>query len=767
MQAQAYQAYKVGVALYGATLFIFPFRVEGGDQNMIITQKIKIHLDKRFLETPTVEAVQGETTRAVEFLLYNGGAEWTVPEGTTVTVRYRIYDEGAYYSSTYDTLPDGSLACCIDGSTLTVYLPTEALSIWGVGELQLGLFNGDTAIALFTVLVRVQQDLSFDGASPDVHQDVSAQIYSAVNQWADRNYGGGVTADDLNALRAETESYIADEFAKHGQLKPEFANSVDACTDTSKLYVLPDGYIYAYMQIAGGAAFTNLADESSTDWLDGKRYNSSYVETTAETDVTNYIAAEGVSVFHLKGLDILSNSFTGDNYGRIYCYDADKNYIGYVQPNVKSIYQSTAEYDDTVCVVDWLSWITSYPNSAGKAAYVRFGGLPAGDVIITADEDIVYNADGRTWGNTGHAFVPADYEERIADLEEQAAETAVTLKNLETGKDTVVPEYWNDAVNEAVAKAKALQGEGGKDVVNFLWFSDMHYEPGNRYVSNIGGLCASIMDACDIPLVLMCGDTMSAAVVDTEQTLLSYLEGAADVLSPIGRDGLLQIRGNHDDVYGCYADGDTTKYYVNKAAPAKIWNSLHRAQAQDLRRVFGGDGSYFYLDNAPQKVRFICLNSHYYDGDAITNGTEKMMTSGFGSEQLSWLEHTAMAVGEGWSVVIATHVPPTAQAVNGNKGYLAQLSDGEDFRSIIANSVVDIMGIFCGHCHADAVVTDDLSCPIVTITCATNTPYDGTAADRVLGTSSETAIDIVSINKAARTIHTTRLGTGEDRAVHY
>jgi hypothetical protein len=248
------------------------------------------------------------------------------------------------------------------------------------------------------------------------------------------------------------------------------------------------------------------------------------------------------------------------------------------------------------------------------------------------------------------------------------------------------------------------------------------------------------------------------------------------ILSPIG-DGLMLVRGNHEDVYGEYKSGDTTNSYVNKVAPSKIWNKLHRPQAKDLRRVFGGDGTYFYLDNTPQKVRFICLNSHFYNGDEVTNGTTKFMTFGFGTEQLEWLENVALSVENDWSVVIATHYPFTdadvnLKAENKGTGYLYTFNnesggDGTKFRNIISSSSANILGIFCGHCHSDGYVIDDLRCPIVTITSAINTPYDADWSTRVAGTANETAIDIVSIDKVNNKIYTTRLGAGIDREIDF
>ena len=283
------------------------------------------------------------------------------------------------------------------------------------------------------------------------------------------------------------------------------------------------------------------------------------------------------------------------------------------------------------------------------------------------------------------------------------------------------------------------------------------------------------MDKCEIPLALLTGDTMTNDSVSNEGALLAYFDGANELLKPIG-DRLLQIKGNHDDVYGSYTVNGNTTYYVNKVSANKVWNKMFRKQATNFNRVFGGNG-YFYVDNIPQKTRFICLNGHYYDGEAITNGTTRAMSSGFGAEQLNWLASAALPVDkEGWSVVIATHCPPTAATINGVNYYLSQIPDGNDFRNIITaycnktgdfanKTVAGVAGIFCGHCHADAIVTDDLPCPIITVTTCNDFAYDGTS--RTKNSNKETALDIVSINKKTGFVNLTRLGAGNDRVVTY
>lgn len=589
------------------------------------------------------------------------------------------------------------------------------------------------------------------------------------------------TEDDINEVVARTEArdieFMSTELAKRGQLKPEFANDISECTDTAKLYVLPDGYIYAYIY-SFADAYRDLAIDNSADWLINTRFNSSWVETSASgVDVTNFIPVTYNTILHIKGFDIFSD-INGANYGRIYFYDGTKTKIYFQTPHairdLKPEFFTTASYDDTVTIIDLAALMDYYENLRSGVAYIRLGGIPtANDVIVTDNQDIVAGSKEYAWTNTGMAFVPTDYEERINDLEKEARwqkesieANSATIKELETKCENIgtatIPEYWKNAVNSAIGTIKEKQNTGGKDIVNFVWFSDFHYSGSTDYIGNIGNLCSYIMNACDIPLALMNGDTLTQASLANETIVLNALDGAMKLYETIGTDRLMLVRGNHDDVYGSYNNGSETIYYVNKVAPAKVWNKLHRPQAKDFRRVFGGDGTYFYLDNIPQKVRFICLNSHFYNGEAITSGTTKFMTTGFGAAQLEWLENIALAVEDGWSVVIATHCPINSTS------YLSQYSDGEAFCDIVNASTADIVAIFSGHAHVDGIYTGNIvRCPNMIITCATNTPYDGTATERVNGTDKETAIDIVSIDKENRKIYCTRLGAGTDREISY
>ena len=616
-----------------------------------------------------------------------------------------------------------------------------------------------------------------------------AQVKSAVEDTIVQESGASTAA--VMSQKAVTD-YVASQMSN---VMPEFVDSVEEMTDQAKKYVM-DGTIWVYGTTTVEVEPENMFDVS-------KASINLRLATSAETASDGYFSTAAMplpegwssgSEFKLR----LYNVGNLDSSARIWFVGDDEKtplLALYLSGNTNK--NSSIRFDtddDGAYVGNILAYYTSSANpsnpisdavlEAAKAVRMSFYIYDGTKAITTSDVEaldvcILYDGVGGTqvvegWYDTGMEWSAgggggdtADLVARVNGNAAAIAELENVVENLESGGDTVaVPAYWQEAVDEAAEKVKALQDAGGADVVNFCWFSDLHYVPTSAYTQNIGRLCAALMDECDIPFALFTGDTVTASGLPTEADMLGHIRAAADMLAPIGPENLLWLRGNHDDVWGTYADGDATVHFVNKTSDKKLWNAMHREGAKDLRRVYGDHGTYFYVDNVPQKVRFVCLNSHFYEGRDIA-ATAGQMTTGFGSEQLAWLRDVALDAPGGYGVVIALHVPPTAEAVNGNTYYLGQLFDGADFRSIINATDADLIAIFAGHCHADAIVAGDLPCPILTITSAVNTPYDADWSTRVAGTATETALDVVSINKATKTISCTRLGYGSDRETGY
>lgn len=249
--------------------------------------------------------------------------------------------------------------------------------------------------------------------------------------------------------KVEFKDFIREELTKRGQLKPEFANTVADCKDQSKLYVLPDGFIYAYMY---GGGYTNQVS-ISTD-IDGSVFNSNgyidgyYVDynssCTSLVELSSYTTTGFIPMVYTDVVRMSGAIWdTSVNKCVIAFYDNNKKPLGsytakgYCQ---SALAQYTNEGVNVMCLQDKTNQsvtvedgvtifniaFNNYDSTTGitrsgtHVKYVRITAKGNGaDMIVTVNQEIAGNsAAGYDWRNTGHAFVPADYEDRIVALEQ-------------------------------------------------------------------------------------------------------------------------------------------------------------------------------------------------------------------------------------------------------------------------------------------------------------------------------------------------------------
>lgn len=265
------------------------------------------------------------------------------------------------------------------------------------------------------------------------------------------------------ADKAEVEGFITDELADRAQLEPEFANSIEECTDTSKMYVLPDGDIYAYMmRETPGQGYTNLVPTSvdtdgsiynGTGYKDGVRLSSSGGVSSnlqAGSATTGFMPWQSKGIARIKGATWLGNSAAQSGTHWYFCFfDASKGSLiaipesGYSGggnwPGVSITYDAESgitTFDFTATGTE-----TSVGQAAATAAYIRINAKGNGaDLIATVNEEIK-EAEPTVeyqWASTGHAFVPADYEDRILALETVTAETSEKVEALEQEVSDIV-----------------------------------------------------------------------------------------------------------------------------------------------------------------------------------------------------------------------------------------------------------------------------------------------------------------------------------------
>lgn len=242
-----------------------------------------------------------------------------------------------------------------------------------------------------------------------------------------------------------------------------FANSIEECTDTSRFYVLPDGYIYAYMtstveqEVTKYDEIIGTADEPYSE--NSRLGSDGSVSTLAGYTVTPYIDLtkaeyQGKTVeIHLDGNKYASE--TRENYIQCGAYDSNKSAI-HIRPF------TTLDRTDSNCVLnvfdnagmtlsikDTTSAIMTVPvpledDSGNTVSYMRFCGLGTETNTVAIYYKTMETVTETQWTNTGFLFinngVDEETAEKIATLNNEGADpTTVSLL------PSVVKDFYNSA----------------------------------------------------------------------------------------------------------------------------------------------------------------------------------------------------------------------------------------------------------------------------------------------------------------------------------
>lgn len=494
----------------------------------------------------------------------------------------------------------------------------------------------------------------------------------------------------LTAVPSEyvTEAELATELAKMGSQTPLFADSIEECTDTTKMYVLPDGFIYAYMfsevVVAGSK---NHADMNADGWSANSRLGSSGADSSnTGTDITNYIPVTAGGIIRFK------NTAPHVSH-RVAFYDSNKNYLGIMA--LSTMNNGGCITTDSNGITTWVNVCGTTPTGSATAsvantAYVRITvNTPTDTPIITVNEEIKESSTTTTWAwtNTGHAFVPADYENEISALQRKQTQHETKIANLQTdvtnlderleivesGEDGDIPTYWKAHLDSKIATVKSLQDQYGKDCFSYIIITDIHWE------SNLGKLSVllakKVAESCGIKYILILGDIQTRHGANHE---LAYIENEwveiEAFLSPI-RDRLLITQGNHDGSYDIIdinndgvADDITGDGTVNSAdknvynlTPQQLYNRIFRKVSNIDNVHFSSDGTGYYVDDTGRKVRYIMLNTHVNKYETNANGSMKynnMQNFRFGQAQYDMvIEALETIPSDDWYVVPCSHVP--------------------------------------------------------------------------------------------------------------
>lgn len=245
-----------------------------------------------------------------------------------------------------------------------------------------------------------------NGQEPDENGNVQIETHSAPGK------DGHTPVKGVDYFTEADRSEIVDAVKAAVPLvkaaeQPTIVSGVEACIDTTKFYVLPDGFFYAYRtkDVSWEKTLTvndfeigGLLSADGTNMESASRARTALLECSEQMPVSlvcDAVNAKWLVHFFKNGTWLGKNSFTQidvDNLATVYATPSDVTHI-----RIAIAYKTDAA-------------ITSLEDLAGN-------------FTITQS----YQGQSTEWTNTGLAYnQPADYEDRIVALEK-------TLEGVEYG----------------------------------------------------------------------------------------------------------------------------------------------------------------------------------------------------------------------------------------------------------------------------------------------------------------------------------------------
>jgi len=621
--------------------------------------------------------------------------------------------------------------------------------------------------------------------------------------------GGGVTIPEVfqttgtSEVDTMSQKAITQLLLAANQGAPTFVQSVESMTDQSKIYVMPDGNLWAWMTKTTTATPTNrlktaVASDGTpynggTGWKSGFRLNSGGAETAlASMSVTGFIPAAFGDTLRFSGI----SGTGGASNAKICFYDASFNHLNFVQGDTAI----NAFASGSFSVTDNLSGV-GLGASIENMAYFRLSAVSiSGNSVITVNEPPEAVSTTVTgWHDTGLAFVPADYEGRILDLE--ARTDALSLG--ENG----APSY---IAAEAKRVADAVQSKRTAGSITFAAMSDAHVfsgttqnflKPNESSVRDAGLALSALRKHITLDFVSMLGDyTYGAADCTVEQVKkdIGYFKRCMSA----GSAGIpnLWLTGNHDINYGASSDRRMTEDELYAYIAGN--NVGTTCDSDQIGRNYG------YIDFDNQKIRCIYLNSvdslDYPDQTGVADDALEITAI-----QTQWLVDKGLNLSDkpspsDWQLVIFSHQPLNLYShvltvleayKNGTNGSVNVTTNGVTTAvgyQFYTASRGEVIANIHGHNHNFTAKKIGTSAEWLWRICIPNLDTTreneaATASDtdwaqkfgefdtggnpvyykKTQGTATSTSFCVVVIDRKNRKIHAVHYGAGVDRELSY
>lgn len=338
------------------------------------------------------------------------------------------------------------------------------------------------------------------------------------------------------------------------------------------------------------------------------------------------------------------------------------------------------------------------------------------------------------------------------------------------------------------ALVERLRANAATCDTGFFFVTDQHVKS-NRCRS--GALIAELVRRTGLRRVLSGGDLVEAfgEGFPTDKAAVDFaIDGfRTKWVEPIRAVGgqLYSAKGNHDfTVRHTMKSGEPVRGYTMTGAAARELIVDEWTEKDVVTNVDDPLACYYYMDDAAAKIRFVVIDTTDSEeaGDVAWG-----VKYGVHDTQLAWLAKNAFGeVPDGYDLVVMHHIPVTGVVGDGgerktfanlrtlleayqNRGRIEVAGSIYDYAQASGRILVDLTG----HQHAERQTFQN-GILHVTEPCDAaygdyivgSMPWCGKLPKKDRGTIAEQTFDAVQISRDRKLLRFTRVGGGQDRAIH-
>jgi len=308
-----------------------------------------------------------------------------------------------------------------------------------------------------------------------------------------------------------------------------------------------------------------------------------------------------------------------------------------------------------------------------------------------------------------------------------------------------IPSYWIAELQARVNDVREATAAAGWNKSAFLWYHDAHW---SYNFQQSPALLKYMYQHTPINKTIFGGD-----IVDSEG------DTSADMAYLWEWRAAIRDLPNHHSVVGNHDDSNEI---VDRWSNGYVYNFLLAAEeSSDVMR--GDEGFYYYIDDYPEKTRYLYLDTASYHGNLEYN-----------AQQQAWLKQALLTTPAGWHIAAVSHIwvkvdytawPPVVTGVDSSGKVALDMFDAYNARTGDFSGCTGKVE-FCigGHSHVDADYKSDGGIPIILTECDGRGVRSGLECTQ--GTISEQSVNAVIADYTNNIVTIVRVGRGNSRIVN-